>query len=198
MYFKKKWKQLGDIGRRWELLQFDQREPPTWDDFWATQRAYWHADSPDKRRVQLYFGTDNTEANLLAKTQKGYVDFCEHLLKWHGVCKIGEVVDAVVTLPNTIVLSKEWHGEIRDHTDVEIELSEERRFFFRTRYCCEMFKYGTVTIPAGSVEAQMGERVGSSRISRRIGSSQSRIETVRYDAAMRTVSIDDAVFRIVA
>lgn len=198
MYFKKKWKQLGDIGQRWELIRFDQREPPTWDEFWATQRAYWHADSPDKRRVQLYFGTENTEANLLTKTQKGYVEFCEHLLKWQGVCKVGEVVDAVVTLPNTLVLSTEWQGQIRDHTDVEIELSEERRFLLHTRYCCEMFKYGTFTIPAGSVEAQMGERVGSSRICRRIGSSQNRIETVQYDAASRTVSIDDGVFRIIA
>jgi hypothetical protein len=61
-----------------------------------------------------------------------------------------------------------------------------------------MFTYGTITIPPRSVEAQMGERVGSSRISRRLGSSKDRIGTVKYDAALRTVSIDDAIFRIVA
>jgi hypothetical protein len=198
MYIKKKWERFGEIGRRWELLQFDQRKPPSWAEFWATQRAYWNADSPDKRRVQLYFGTEDTEANLLAKTQKGYVDFCDHLLKWHGVCKVGEKIDVVLTHPNIIVLTKEWQGEIRDHTDVEIELSEERRFLFHKRYCCEMFTYGTITIPAGSIEAQMGERVGSSRISRRLGSSKNRIETVGFDRALRTVAIDDAVFKVVS
>lgn len=61
-----------------------------------------------------------------------------------------------------------------------------------------MLTYGTITIPAGSVEAQMGEPVGSSRISRRLGSSQNRIETVTFDRSLRTVAIDDAVFKAVS
>lgn len=197
MYFKKNWQRLGEIGRRWELLRFDQRTPPPWHEFWATRRAYWHADSLDRTRVELYFGTDNTETNLLAKTRNEYASFCDYLLKWHGVCKIGEIVDAVLTQPDTIVLSGQWQGRIRDHVEVEVELKEERRYLIHKRDCCEIFTYGTVTIPAGSVEAQMGERVRSSRISRRLSSRRDRIETVVYDRDLRTVSIDDAIFRVV-
>jgi hypothetical protein len=113
--------------------RFDEREPGPREKFWADHRAYWHADSPDKRRVQLYFGAECTEANLLADGRKRSADFCEYRLQWYGVCKVGEVIDVVLTRPNTLVLTKDWQGEIRDHTHVEVELSEERRFLFHKR-----------------------------------------------------------------
>lgn len=199
MYLRRNWDQLGNFGRRWDLLRFNQRKPQLWEEYWADQRAYWHADSEDKRRVQLYFDTKDTEANLLAKSRKGYADYCEHLTKWNGLCKSGDTVDVIRTQSDTIVLSMQRHdGRIRDHLDVEIEFGEERGFLFlRKRYCCEIFTYGTITILPGSVEAQMGERIGSSRIRHRHGGSRDRVETVTFDDAQRLVSIDDAAFRVV-
>lgn len=157
MYIRRNWNQLGSLSPRWELQRFSRRAQQSWEEFWARQRAYWHADSEDKRRVQLYFGTIDTEINLLSKSRKGYVDYCEHLKKWNGLCMVGETVDVILTAHDTVVLSRHWQGKILDHVDLEIELGEERGFLFlRKRYCCEIFSYGTIVVSPGSVEGTNG------------------------------------------
>ena len=192
------WVNLGQIGSKWQLLRFDESAPPTWERYWAEQREYWGADDKNKARVQHYFGETNTEENLLADSKKKYDEFREYLFHWNGLCKVGEKVQVVPIEPNVIALSKNWKGQVSDHSDLEVWLKEETALFFKhVRYCCEIYSFGTITVLPGSIEAGMGERVGSSRVSHRKGKFPDRNETVELHSNDQTVTVGDAVFRIV-
>jgi hypothetical protein len=192
------WAKLGPLGRRWRLESFNYRKPPTWDQFWAQQREYWGADAPDKRRIQLYFGEKDTEERLLLDAQRRYAEFKEHLLKWNGLCKIGDEVDVVQIDQSVIVLSRNWNGQVADHSDLELWIKEERVFLFkRLRFCCEIYSFGTIVVLPESPEIAVGERVGMSRVSHRRGQSPDRNETVQLDSLLGAVCVSDARFKII-
>lgn len=189
------WDKLGNIGKQWGLISFPEKSPPTWESYWADERKYWGADEPDKKRVRLYFGEHNTEKNLLAKCKKRYAEFKEYLLHWNGLCKIGEIVHVIPIEANVIVLSKNWKGEISDHSDLEIWLKEEKTFLRRhVRFCCEIYSFGTIVIPKDSIEAQMGEPVGSSRVSHQHGKNKK----ITFSPSESIVSISDAKFNVIS
>lgn len=188
------WNKVGNIGAQLRLLSFSEKQPSTWESYWTDQRKYWGADEPDKKRVSFYFGEHDTEQKLLADSKKKYSEFKEYLLHWNGLCKIGEVVQVILREANITVLSKNWKGEISDHSDLEIWLKEEKTFIRRhIRYCCEIYSFGTRVIPRGSIEAQMGEPVGSFRVSHQHGKN----ETIEFDSGKGTLTISDAKFHIV-
>jgi hypothetical protein len=192
------WRKLGLTGGQLELVSFAQTAPPSWESYWAKERAYWRADDPDKKRVQLYFGAERTEENLLAESKEKYESFKEYLLHWHGLCKIGESVQAVLLEHNVIALSKNWTGRVADHSDLEVWLKEEKTFYWRRkRFCCEIYSFGTLVVPEGSVPAQMGEKVGTFPVSHRQGESRDKNETVAFNRAGSMVLLGDAKFRIV-
>ena len=192
------WEKLGAIGKKWELIAFPQKPIPTWDSYWSDQRENWGADEPDKKRTQLYFGVENTEEHLLADSKKKYEEFKEYLQYWNDLCKVGEVVQVISRETNVIVLSKNWKGEISDHADLEVWLKEERKLYWRhIRYCCEIYSFGTSVVLKGSVEEQMGEPVGSFRVSNRRGESRDKNETITFNQQERIVCISNARFHIV-
>jgi hypothetical protein len=117
---------------------------------------------------------------------------------WNGLCVIGESVEVVRIAPNAFVLSKNWQGVISDHSDLELWLKEQVTIWRRhIRYCCEIYSFGTITVPRGSVEASVGEPVGSSRVSHRRGSSPDRNEAVQLNMNDHTIQVGDALFRII-
>lgn len=192
------WAKLGKIGSKWQLLRFDESTPPTWDKYWAEQREYWGADDKNQARVQHYFGETNTEKNLLADSKNKYGEFKEYLLHWNGLCKVGEIVQVIPIEVNVIALSKNWKGQVTDHSDLELWLKEEKALFLKhVRFCCEIYSFGTIVVLPGSIEASMGERVGPSRVSHRKGKFPDRNETVKLNSNDLTVAVGNAVFRIV-
>lgn len=192
------WEKLGVIGKKWELISFPKKTPPTWNSYWSDQRQYWGADEPSKKRVQHYFGAENTEENLLADSKKEYEEFKEYLLRWNGLCKVREVVQVIPRESNVIVLSKNWKDEISDHADLEVWLKEEKTFYWRhIRFCCEIYSFGTRFVPKGSIEAQMGEPVGSFRVSHRRGESREKNEIIIFNQQEGIVYINDARFHVV-
>lgn len=191
------WNKLGSIGQEWSLLRFEKHEPPSWEDYRRDQRKYWGADASDQTRVHNYFGKTKTEENLLNDCKKKYKDFKEHLFHWNGNCKVGEKVQVICIEPNVIVLSKNWTGEVSDHSDLELWLKEEKTFFGKhVRFCCEIYSFGTVVVMPGSTEAAMGERVGSSRVTHREGKSRDHNETVSLNTTENIIAVGDALFRI--
>ncbi len=195
---KSPWAKLGQIGNQWQLLHFEESAPPAWDEYWAEKREYWGADDKDKARIQHYFGKTNTEENLLADSKEEYEEFKAYLLHWNGLCKTGERVQVIPIEPNVIVLSKNWKGQVSDHSDLELWLKEEKAFFLKhVRFCCEIYSFGTITVMPRSIEAAIGERVGSSRVSNREGKYPGR-ETVKLNSNDQIIAIGDAVFQIIS
>lgn len=192
------WKAFAPVGSEWTLRSFDEHRPPPWEKYWADQREYWGADNPDKQRVQLYFGADDTEANLLRKSRAGYADFCAYLKKWHGLCEVGDKIEVVPIQRNVLVLSTDWKGEVSDHSDLEVWLNRRLFQMARTkRFFAEIYSFGTIVVPRGSIEHQMGERPGKSRVSHRQGSNPDKEESVVYSAPSSEIQIGDAVFSII-
>lgn len=192
------WDKLGRIGQQWQLVRFSEKSPPPWESYWAEQRKYWSADATDMTRIRHYFGETDTEQNLLNDSRKKYKEFKEYLLHWNGLCKIGEVVQVIPLQSNVIALSKNCKREVSDHSDLEIWLKEEKTFLrSHVRFCCEIYSFGTIVVPKGGIEAAMGERVGSSRVSHLRGNSTDRNESVILKSAEGILSISDAHFRII-
>lgn len=191
------WSRLRSVGARWVLLGFDEQGAPTWEDYWQEQREYWGADLPDKGRVQHYFGVTQTEEKLLEKSRKEFLEYVAYLKLWNGLCSVGDSVHVITQQPNVIVLSKEWNGVIKDHSDLEIWLKEERTVYFRhVRYYAEIYSFGTRVISSGSIEAQRGEKPGTTRVSHRQGRTRDKNETVALDSANGSIRIGDAEFKV--
>lgn len=191
------WDALGQIGSSWELISFAEREPPTWEAYWSDERKYWDADNPDKRRVQLYFGDINTEETLLSASKKKYEELKQYMLHWNGLCKRGETVQVIPIESAVVALSKNWKGAVSDHSDLELVLKEERKFFGKhVRFCCEIYSFGTRVVSRGSIEAQMGEPVGSFRVSHRRGSTPDKNEPVVFNIREGIIAVSDAKFRV--
>ncbi len=75
---------------------------------------------------------------------------------WCGI-NVGESRNAILREPGTLVLSSGWTGEIRDHTDLLLELHREWSFFiFPRRYFCEALKQGTLVVLPESEEVVVG------------------------------------------
>lgn len=192
------WKKLGLIGRTWRLLAFPLPIAPAWETYWKEQREYWGADRTDWTRLENYFGKDDPEAALFAKAKNGFNDFLKYQKTWNGLCEIGETVSVNLIEPNVIALSKNWTGTVKDNSDLELWLREETTILFRrVRFYAEIYSFGTVVVFPGSIEAQMGERPGSSRIAHRKGRSSDRKETVALDEKAHTIAVADAIFEIV-
>ena len=92
MFRNVNWNKLGNIDKSWQLVDFDKYPPPSWEKYWKNKREYWGADREDKKRVQTYFGKENTEEILLKKTKIGYSNYVDYLEHWNGLCKVGEEV----------------------------------------------------------------------------------------------------------
>jgi len=188
------WSKLGPIGSRWRLEAFAPLTPPSWDEFLAEERRYWGADSANKARFHSYFGMEDPEAVFLEQTRKRYANLVQHRRRWKGLCEVGEIVQVIEIAPNVVVLSKNWKGQVSDHSDLEIWLKEERTRFLlkRVRFCCESYSFGTIVVPRGSLPNLIGEAAGSSRVSHLVGKD----ETVSISGKHKTVSIGNAVFTI--
>lgn len=168
------WNKLGSIGQEWSLLRFEKREPPSWEEYWQTQRVYWGADASDQTRVHNYFGQTKTEENLLNDCKKKYKDFKEYLLHWNGNCRVGEKVQVIRIDPNVIVLSKNWTGEVSDHSDLQLWLKEEKTFFRKhVRFCCEIFSFGVLVVYRGAWRRRWGNALAH-RVSR---TGKEKVET---------------------
>jgi len=191
------WKNLGNIGSKWKLINFSERNPPTWESYWKDEREYWDADREDKSRVEHYFGKENTEENLLKKCRKGYKNFTDHLKKWNGLCKVGEIVDIIRLESNIIALSKNWSGEVKDHDDLVIRLLNEKTFYGKhVQFRCKILSYGTIVVPKGSLPNQMGEPAGSSRTTHSHGNTKYHREPVHLENHI--IKINDASFSILS
>jgi hypothetical protein len=189
MFIDKNWTFLGDIGKKWKLIEFDETKPPAWEEYWKSQRDYWGADRNDKKRVELYFGKENSEENLLQKSQKGYDDFVEYLQEWNGLCKINELVNVNKIAKNVIALSKVWTGKVRNHKDLEIWLKRDYRFgIIPMKYYCEIYSFGAIA----KTSLYPNEH---GRVSHRKGKSRDKNELVER-INRNLLKIGDAKFEI--
>ena len=195
---KAAWSGLGDFGARWRLRSFQEKQPPSWDAFWKAHREYWRVDDPEGRKTRPWFWEAFTEETFLAKARIEYEKLVQHYKHWNGLCEKGETVSVIETSPTTIVLSKNWKGGVSDHSDLEITLFRTYSLFLIPKdFECSIFSFGTVTVQPGSIEAQMGERVGSDRICHDMASfTQSEDYGVEFDGAVGQVKVWDAVFEL--
>ncbi len=119
-------------------------------------------------------------------------------LLFGSLCGVGETVQVIPICWNVIALSKNWKGVVSDHSDKEIWLKEEKTFLRRhVRYCCEVYSFGTLYVPGGGIEEEMGERPGTSRVSHQFGRTASSDPTVTLNSGEKSIGIADACFRIV-
>jgi len=189
------WGGLVPVRGSWKLTTLSDHDPPAWDAFWYDERKYWGADAPDKHRFHSFFGNDNAEEHFLRSCKQKYEDLKLYMHLWNGLCKRSELVQVIEIDPSVIVLSRNWMGAVSDHSDLELVLQEERALFGRhVRYCCDVYSFGTRVVPKGSIEAQMGEPVGSFRVSHRRATQ----ETVVFSPRTNSVSIRDATFEVLA
>jgi hypothetical protein len=200
MKWKKRvpWESLGELGCKWRLASFDQRQPPTWEKYWADQREYWCVDKPDGRNTRPWFWKTFTEESFLADAKMGYAKLVDYYKHWNGLCTIGDSVEVVRVAPDTIVLSKKWSGAIADHSDLEIELYRDFSWLvLPVGFSCSIHSFGTVTVLPGSAEAMMGERVGSSRVAHDRSTRASNQDLgVSFNPSERIVRLWDARFEV--
>lgn len=195
LYFNSRWDRLLQGQDRWTLCAFDCRTPPTWPEYLADQRKYWDADSPDQGRFRLYFGETDTEATFLEKTRERYASFVDYYDYWHGLCRVGETVHAVLIEPNVIGLYKDVRS-VGGTPNMEIWLNVEIGFFFRRiRYFAELYKFGSVVAVAEAVGDKMGKPLVTNTVSHRCGREPGMCETVSLDDRGR-IRIGDAMFRL--
>jgi hypothetical protein len=193
-----RWTSLGDIGSEWRLISFSERQPPSWERYWSEHREYWAVDDPEGRKTRLWFWETFTEESFLAKARLQYANYVEYLKHWSGLCKVGEVIAVIPVSPTTVVLSRNWSGSISDHSDLEVVLYQTyRTFLIPAGFECSIYSYGTITVLPGSMEAQMGERVGSSRIRHdRGGFTRAQNRGMAFNPSEGCVKIWDALFEI--
>ena len=200
MKWKKRaqWASLGELGSKWRLKSFDQRQPPSWEKFWIDHRKYWCVDEPDGRKTRPWFWETFTEDSFLAKAKVGYSELVDYYKHWNGLCTIGDSVEVVRVAAETIVLSKQWAGAIADHSDLEIELYRNFAWLVAPLgFSCSIHSFGTVTVLPKSAEALMGERVGGSRVAHdRSAPGPSQDLSVSFNPSERIVRLWDARFEV--
>ena len=192
------WSALGDFGTQWRLHSFQDKQPPSWDSFWTDHRKYWRVDDPEGRKTRPWFWETFTEESFLTKARIEYEKLIDYYKHWNGLCKKGDVVSVIETSPTKIILSKNWKGSISDHSDLELSLYRTyTAFFVPDSFECSILSFGTITVQPGSIEAQMGERVGSDRICHdRASFTQSKDYRVEFDGVNGSMKIWDALFYV--
>lgn len=188
------WSRFSVVGVKWLLVSFAERMPQPYSQYISKEREYWGADRTDQRRFQHYFGSKNTEENFRRKYKAKYEEYCEHLSHWKGLCKVGEAVQAVSLQKNVIALSKSWSGSVRNHSDLELWTKKEIDIKkFGASYICEIYSFGTITVPYGSDFHRMGEAPGSSPVSHCHGKE---VSVRMFDSSISICwEIGDATFR---
>ena len=193
-----RWTSLGHIGNQWRLVSFTAQRPPSWERYWAEHREYWRVDDPEGRKTRPWFWETFTEESFLARARVQYASLLEHYKRWNGLCKVGEVIAVIPLSPRALALSRDWKGSISDHSDLEVELHRTySAFLIPATFECSIYSYGTITVLPGSMEVQMGERVGTSRIRHdQAGFSRSQDHSVVLDASRDRIRIWDALFEV--
>jgi hypothetical protein len=195
IFFDRFWNSIGEIGSSWQLLNFEIKTPMSWEKYWQDKLVYW---TENKEHFQYIFGYDNPEKKLLEQCKNEYKSYKESCLKWNQLCKVGEKIQIIHFYPNSIVLSKNWKGEVSDHSDLELCLKEEKFLLFKhIRFCCEIYSFGTLTI-LPEEERIAGVRAGDYRRANRLGDTPDRNETVSIFNNGRNIKISDAVFAILS
>jgi hypothetical protein len=161
-------------------------------------RKYWGVDDPSARKTRPWFWETFTEQSFLAKAQLEHSKLIEHYKKWNGLCVVGETIAVIALTPTSRALSKNWTGQICDHTDLEVELFRRyAAFLLPSAYECRIYSYGTITVLPGSMQAQMGERVGSSRIRHdRAGFSHEQDHRIALEEGAQRIRVWDATFEV--
>ncbi|MDA9908605.1 hypothetical protein N9C86_01520 [Schleiferiaceae bacterium] len=189
MFRDRNWNKLGDIGKKWKLIDFDESQPPSWEKYWKDQREYWGADRKDKKRVEHYFGKYNTEDNLLKDSRKKYEQFVDYLKEWNGLCKKNEIVQVIKLEKNVIALSKQWTGKVKDHKDLEIWLKQKFKLGIIPKdFFCEIYSFGTI-----AKTTEFSNEYG--RVSHQLGKSQDKNELIEI-IDRNHIKIGDAKFEI--
>jgi hypothetical protein len=178
---------------RLKLLSFKLNKTPIWEEFLADQRKYWDADNPNKKRLKLYFGDTDTEANFIKKTEEGFLRQLEYSKLWKGLCNINDYIELVkMKESKDIVLTKKWCGSVRDNEDLVIELWQEKTFIRQhVKYFCDIYKSGTLQIEYGGPDHIMG---GAKPGYHKVWNSFGRGITVNFEASSNLFKLDDAVF----
>jgi len=190
------WTKLLGRDRRFKLTSFDQKlEVPTWDKWYREQREYWGADSEKGlARFHNFFGTSDPEGELIKYARKGLAEYTEYIKKWNGVFIPGDEVSLMSYLPGKphILLATNTQGntKLEDHKDLELWLYEEVTGLLKKHvgFMCLGYTSGTLIVPKGSIENQMGERAGQKKVCHK------KIDTKKIDYRDGKLVIDDAVF----
>lgn len=111
---------------------------------------------------------------------KRYRSYKDHSERFCGLCKVGEVIEAVLLQRNVLLLTKKWGGQAarKDHSDIEVWLKREVSLFSLS-CICEIYNFGTLTVPKNSIENRMGEPAGSWRVSHLLMESEVRFNKRR-------------------
>ncbi len=192
------WTALDGIGTQWRLLSFSQRTAPTWEKYWSDHREYWGIDDPEARKFRPWFWETYSPESFLANAREEYEVSVNHYQCWNGLCKVDETVEVIPISRSVIILSKDWKGQVSDHSDLEVEIYQAHfALLIPTTFACEIFSYGTITIPLGSVPHQMGERAGSHRIRHNQAKfNKPQSFKIAHDQAAGRIKLWDAEFQI--
>lgn len=189
------WASVLGEGRRYRLVSFNRDEKIySYEEYYAEQRKYWNADDNDKTRFKMFFGVDDTEEAFKIRTKKDYESYVEYKKKWKGLFYLNDTVFLYSYLknePNVVLVTNDKSNRfLRDHQDLELHLYEEITFFLRKRIglVCVGYTSGTVSVPVGSIEHQMGERPGEGKIYHK------KIPQTPFVCTEERFSIQDAIF----
>lgn len=85
------WKNIGKI---WQLVDFKQSSPPSWDKYLKDQEEYWGEDriSGARSKDWQWKGSREQWLKQIRSQYKDYVDYCS---KWHGKFSKGDVIPIV-------------------------------------------------------------------------------------------------------
>jgi len=129
------WERFGRLGKAWLLQSFSVRPPPTRGEYLAFAKKY--------------RGEGDGTGSFLRETKEGFERDQEYALLWNGLCKVGESVQVVPVQSNVVALSRRWTGQVKDHSDLEVWITEERTlwgFGQRVRFACEVYSFGSISM----------------------------------------------------
>ena len=93
------WKNIGKI---WQLVDFEQSSPPSWSEYLKDQEEYWGEDRISGARSKNWQWKGSRE-KWLKHMRSQYEDYVDYCTKWHGKFSKGDVIPVLFTEKNSVI-----------------------------------------------------------------------------------------------
>lgn len=93
------WKNIGKV---WQLIDFEQSSPSSWNKYLSEQEAYWGEDRISGGSSKKWAWKGSRE-KWLEHTKSQYKDYVDYCTKWHGKFSKGDVIPILTTQNNNVI-----------------------------------------------------------------------------------------------